>query len=326
MINLKNAVIHGELPRFLITVKKIEKPCKSQRRDGFGKMCERVQVLVAAVNKDPDMILGEMNLQSDTIVANQCDEDMTERYYFNGHVMRWYSFNERGVGLNRNNALLRADSEICLIADDDMRYHDGYPEIVEKAFDLYPKADVIVFNVDEPKGKPYVIKKPFKVNKFNYMRFATFRIAFRRESVHRRGVAFNLSFGGGTKFAHGEDSLFLCDCLNKGLRIMALPISIAALTYSRKSTWFNGFDDKYFSDQGALYAAISRKTVSFLCLQDVVRHRRKYARHGGMLKNYKMMKRGARAFLNGGESAHRKPDAEKMPRGTILGGKGSNQE
>ena len=129
------------------------------------------------------------------------------------------------------------------------------------------------------------------------MRFATFRFAVRTESIKRSGVLFNTEFGGGTTYAHGEDSIFLSDCLAKGLRIMALPVTVAELTYTHESTWFRGFDDKYFSDQGALYAAISRRHFRFLCLQDVLRHRKKYAVHDGTWKNYKMMLDGAKRYM-----------------------------
>ena len=261
-------------------------------------MASRVQVLVASMNTEAEDLVRRMGIGSDVLIGNQCDVNDVSSFEYNGHTVAVYSFAERGVGLNRNNTLMRATAEFCLIADDDMRYFPDYAETVGKAFDSHPEADVIVFNVEESRRKkPIVIKKPYRVGWRNFMRFATFRFAFRTESVRRRGIAFNLSFGGGAAYAHGEDSLFLADCLTKGLTVLALPITVAELTYERESTWFHGFDDKYFSDQGALYAAISRKHYRFLCLQDAVRHRRKYAKHGGIAGNYREMIGGAKAFL-----------------------------
>ena len=129
------------------------------------------------------------------------------------------------------------------------------------------------------------------------MRFATFRFAFRRGSVEKCGALFNLSFGGGAEYSHGEDTLFLGDCLRRGLKVLAMPITLGVMTYERESTWFKGFDCKYFNDQGALYAAISPKWSGILCLQDVVRHRKKYSSHGGVIHNYRLMKAGAREYL-----------------------------
>lgn len=260
-------------------------------------MSTRVQVLVAATNCDPRQLLQKMNIKTDAVIGIQCDENKTEHFNWNGFDIDCYSFAERGVGLNRNTAMMRAKAEFCIIADDDVRYLDGYAEEIEKAFDQNPKADVILFNITAPKRKLYTIEKKHGISRKNYMRYGAVRIAFRRESVHRNGISFNLSFGGGAKYSHGEDTLFLSDCVNKGLNIIALPITLGELTDSRDSTWFNGFDDRYFYDQGALYAAISRKTHFFLCLQDVIRHKKKYSSHGGIFKNLTMMREGARKFF-----------------------------
>ena len=45
-----------------------------------------------------------------------------------------------GVGINRNLALFYATGDILLLADDDMVYADGYPEMVRKAFADWPDA------------------------------------------------------------------------------------------------------------------------------------------------------------------------------------------
>lgn len=95
------------------------------------------------------------------------------------------------------------------------------------------------------------------------MRFGAARIAFRRKSITKNGITFNLHFGGGTEYSAGEDTLFLHDCLRKGLKIVAVPDSIATLLENRESTWFKGYTDKYFLDRGALFAAISKKWLPF---------------------------------------------------------------
>ncbi|MEG1717022.1 MAG: hypothetical protein RR275_09465 [Lachnospiraceae bacterium] len=42
---------------------------------------------------------------------------------------------------------MRAQADICLFADDDMKYDDGYVQSVEEAFLDMPTADVIIFNL-----------------------------------------------------------------------------------------------------------------------------------------------------------------------------------
>ena len=106
----------------------------------------RIQVLVAAMHQTDHSLLEKMNIQTDAIIGNQCDRNEVEDFEWNGHRIKYLNFAERGVGLNRNNALMRADADICLFADDDMVYVDGYAEKILTAFNENPDADVIVFN------------------------------------------------------------------------------------------------------------------------------------------------------------------------------------
>lgn len=257
-----------------------------------------VQVLVAAVNADKNQLLRKLNIQTDVIVSNQCSENRVENFLFNGNRVKWLSFAEKGVGLNRNNALMRADAEYCLIADDDMVYVNGYSEIVENAFQNNPDADVIIFNLEEPIRTRYIISKVTKVGYFNYLRYGAARIAIRLDKIRDNGIFFNLCFGGGTEHRHGEDNLFLNQCLKKGLKIVAIPQTIARLTEERESSWNAGYDNKYFVDQGCLYKLLSPRFWRILCIQDSIRHRKSYEKYGNIRATY-------RAMLSGGTNSGR---------------------
>lgn len=251
-----------------------------------------VQVLVAAMRQTDHSLLEKMNIQSDAIVANQCDRNEVEEFEWNGHKIRYLNFAERGVGLNRNNALMRADGDICLFADDDMVYCDGYAQIIASAFEEHPDADVIVFNLTEEEKTRYVIPKVVRVSYLNFLRYGTARMAVRNAAIRKHGIYFNQCFGGGTEHCHGEDNLFLADCLKKGLKVYAVPVFLAELTEERQSSWNTGYDEKYLKDQGVLYRTMSRKYWRLLCLQDAVRHRNDY----GMpwQKAYQCMVAGAK--------------------------------
>lgn len=236
----------------------------------------KIQVLVAAMNQQDHSLLERMNIQSDAIIGNQCKKNSIENFSWNGHNITYLNFNEKGVGLNRNNALMRAKGDICLFADDDMIYEDGYVALVEKTFQLYSDADVIIFNIHERIPQRYIIKKVQKVKWYNYLRYGTVRIAIRLRSIKFNAIYFNLCFGGGSEFCHGEDSLFLSSCIKNGLNIYAVPDYIALLDESRKSTWNRISIERYLLDQGVLYRAISSKWWRLLCLQDSIRHRKKY--------------------------------------------------
>lgn len=87
----------------------------------------KVEVLVATVNcTDIKKLIKKMNIQTDAIIANQCDHIGYEEIKYNNSSIKVYSFPERGVGLNRNNALMRASGDIVLFADDDEALVDKY--------------------------------------------------------------------------------------------------------------------------------------------------------------------------------------------------------
>lgn len=246
----------------------------------------RVQVLVASMHQQDHSLLEKMNIRSDVIVGNQCDKNSVEEFEWNGYRAKYLNFAERGVGLNRNNALMRADGDIVLFADDDMVYEDNYVETVSAAFARHPEADVIVFNLHNA-GDRKAITEDTKVNRLNYLRYGTARVAVRLCAVKQNGIYFNQCFGGGTEHCHGEDNLFLTACLDKGLKIVAVPEYIATLLDERESTWNTGYDEKYLHDQGSLYKAISRRWWKLLCLQDAVRRSNSYQRSA--FEAYKMM-------------------------------------
>ncbi len=253
----------------------------------------KIQVLVATTNQTDHSLLEKMNIQTDAIVANQCDRDGIEDFEWRGHRIRYLNFAERGVGLNRNNALMRADGDICLFADDDMIYINGYADIIERAFDEILQADVIVFNLTEKNSERKQIKRVSRVGYLNYLRYGTARVAVRLRSVREQGIYFNQCFGGGTQHSHGEDNLFLNACLKKGLKIYAYPRSIATLTNERVSSWNVGYNEKYLMDQGILYKTISRRWYKLLCFQDAIRRRGRYKMSA--LEAYGIMVRGARS-------------------------------
>lgn len=232
----------------------------------------KVQVLVATMNQRDHSLPERMHLKTDAIISNQCERNEVETFDYRGHRMKMYSFAERGVGLNRNNALMRADGDICLFADDDLVYKENYEETAIRAFERLPDADVILFNLEEEEAARHVNQNTLRIRWYNYLRYGTPRIAVRLRSIRINGIFFNQCFGGGTEHRRGEDNLFLTECLRKGLKIYAVPEYIAKLTDVRESTCEKAHDDQYFHDTGVLYHTISRRWWRLLCLQDAVRN------------------------------------------------------
>ena len=233
-----------------------------------------VQVLVASMNQNDHSLVEKMRISSDAIVGNQCDRNCVEAFRFGGHKIVYLNCNERGVGLNRNNCLLRASADYCIIADDDMVFCADYSSIVEKAFAEKPDADFLVFNIDESKQTGRRTNKSFKrIGLFNYMNYGAARFVFRRKAIQGKAVSFNLGFGGGTDHSCGEDSLFIRDCLAKRMRIYTAPYCIASLSNERESSWFRGYDEKYFYDKGFFLGVAHPFLCHLFALYLTIRHK-----------------------------------------------------
>ncbi len=215
----------------------------------------KLEVLLATMRQTDDRVLDNMAVTTDVVVCNQNEEKTDYRAYDrNGRQVRWYDFREKGVGLNRNNALLRATGDICILADDDITYTPDYEKTILRAFRENPDADMILFNIQSLPGEHrYVAKRKHRVQQHNCGKYGAVRIAFRRMSVIKNAICFNQLFGGGSMFTAGEDTMFIRDSLRKGLKVIAVPDCILKLNDTRPSTWFTGYDRKYFEDMGSSY-------------------------------------------------------------------------
>ncbi len=267
-------------------------------------MADKLQVLVVTMNRHDHALLDNMNIQSEALIGNQSNEHKRDIFDYNGHRIQWYSWDERGVGLNRNNLLMRADADIILFADDDVVYDDGYERIVLNAFEEHPEADVILFNViPMPESiNPCLIKKWHRVRLLNCLKYGAVRIAARTSAMREYNVYFSLLFGGGARFSSGEDSLFMADCVRKHMKVYGYPARIGEV-YFETSSWFNGYNEKYFMDKGIFFYFLSRKFSFLLCLQYCVRYHKKFKEYCSFSQMMKMMLKGIKAYKN--EKKHR---------------------
>lgn len=240
----------------------------------------KIQTLVVTTKQEDYSLFRRMNIQTDAIIGNQCDRNEIKDFEENGCRVKWFSLQERGVGLNRNTVMMRSDADICVLADDDMIFHDGYPKVVAELFEQHADADLLVFNIDEKVPTRFKNTKVVTINRSNYGKYGAARLAFRRESVQMAGISFHLMFGGGAPYSSGEDSIFLYDCLKHKLKIKAVPVSIALLQEERESTWFTGYNDKYFFDKGVLYAILYKKAARIFALYHCLRQRKRFASYG----------------------------------------------
>ncbi|MBQ1255786.1 MAG: glycosyltransferase family 2 protein, partial [Clostridia bacterium] len=187
------------------------------------------QLLVATMHQTDASLYERMNLKSDAIIVNQCDRNEIEDFEMGSSHVKMISLNERGVGLSRNTALMRADADIVEFADDDMIFSDTYKEDVVRMFEEHPDADMIIFSVDSlnPERPLPKIKNFERINRFQGLKYGCARLAVRREKLLYNNISFSLLFGGGAVYGSGEDSLFIQDCFRAGLHVYRSPLKVA---------------------------------------------------------------------------------------------------
>lgn len=222
----------------------------------------RFEILCVTMHQKDFSKIQQMNIHSDVVFANQADKTAMDELEFEGHRARMITTDTRGVGVNRNLALLYAKGEICLFADDDVTYNDDMEARVLAEFDAHPDADVIIFHLDtDSERKQVKYSETKKCGRFCRMPWGAVRVAFRLDAVRKANVWFTTLFGGGCTFPSGEDSMWLTDAKRKGLTFYVSKETIGHISFG-KSSWFTGFDEKMYYGKGAFYQAAHPKSFA----------------------------------------------------------------
>lgn len=213
-----------------------------------------IEVVVAAMNQNDFSLVEKMKIKSCAVIANQCSYNSIKAENINNYQIKLISTSTRGVGLNRNLGLLFATGDILLFSDEDALLVDGYQDIVREAFDEFPNADLICFGIEFTLNNqtyktriPRKGKLPFRKS----LKFGTCSVAVKRSSLEKKNIFFSHLFGGGCLFSHGEDSDFIIQCYRKRLSVYSFD-KIICKTAKDTSTCFEGYNEKYFYDAGAL--------------------------------------------------------------------------
>lgn len=227
----------------------------------------KLEVLLSTLNLNKKD-LNKMNINCSCIVINQCNINTYEEY----NNFKIYSFNDKGTSISRNKALKICDSDIAIFCDDDVVYEKNFAKIIIEEFNKNKDADIILFNFESPNRNVKINKNNKRARFYNSLRYGAYNIAFRVKSIKDNHIYFNELFGGNCKYSHGEDTLFIVECLNKRLKLYKSTKTIGIVNH-KKSSWFKGFNKEYFYNKGVLFYVINNKLYKLLCLQYLIRHK-----------------------------------------------------
>ncbi|MBQ2184374.1 MAG: glycosyltransferase family 2 protein [Lachnospiraceae bacterium] len=251
-----------------------------------------VTLLVSSLNKNPDELIGNNHITGNAVIVNQCDRENQREIKSDSSRIVIIETNTRGVGVNRNLCIENSFGDIVLFGDDDIVYDEDYAAKVENEFKAHPEADMIMFNVtvcDE--RKTYENAGFKKLSRFNIGRFPAYSIAVKRDVLLDKKLRFSPLFGGGAKYSNGEDSLFLRDAYKSGISMYATETHIGS-EMPGKSTWFEGFTEKFFFDRGVLFAFLYGRTAWIWRMRFILTKKEMFKGNIGRKEADKLMKAG----------------------------------
>lgn len=251
-----------------------------------------IELLISALNADPEKLISEMSVDCDAVLVNQCDKEDYGELAVNHGTVRVFSCKERGIGLSRNKALDESKKEIILFSDDDIRYKESFEATVISEFEAHPEADGIFFNFEvDPSRQTYENTEFGPVTIRNSGRYPTYSLAVKRDIINQKRIRFSPLFGGGAKYSCGEDSLFIIDCLKSGIKLYKSPKFIGREEF-RPSTWFNGYTEKFFFDKGVLYPFLYGPLASLVGARFILKHKAEMCKDINAGKAYSLLLKG----------------------------------
>ena len=249
----------------------------------------KLEVLLSVMNLEKKD-LDKQNITSKCTVINQCDTESFEKYK-NFNI---YSLKELGTSNSRNKGLDYITEDIIIFCDNDVVYNKNYEKLILEEFKNNKDADVILFNFDVKRRNKRIIKKRKRLYIYNSLNYATYNIAIKKSSLGN--IRFNTSFGPGARYSNGSDTVFIVDLFKNKLKVYSSP-SYLGVVYNDNSTWFKGYNEKYFFNKGALFTRVNPKLRHILCLQYLIRHKDVLTKYK-LFEAYKIMMKGSKDYLN----------------------------
>lgn len=234
----------------------------------------KLEVLMSCMHQNGPRIIEDSHLEGHVAVINQCDKEEYQEYPTKNGVARMFSTTQRGLTKSRNMAIQKSDADICMLCDDDEIFVPDYETKIRQAYEEIDAADVIIFKLANlpPSFPDQVMRLRFPKT----MKVCSCQISFKRKSLMDTGVGFDELLGAGTGNGAEEELKFLLDCERAGLRIYYVPTVVASVA-QEQSTWFSGFDERFFENRGATTRYILGLPVSIAyAVYYVIKKRNKY--------------------------------------------------
>lgn len=231
-----------------------------------------LEILVATMNRNSLGFLDSMFVNNDIsklhiLVVNQTTEDcLLTSLKPNIRVVNSF---EKGLSRSRNLAIKNAIGEICLLADDDVVYVEGFAEKIVNSFNRNRNFDLITFKTLTTVGSPYW-KYPESNSdiKSVYRKILSIEIAFRKQTILDKNIKFDEQFGLGGIFEDGENVFFLQSIFENEVGTQFVPEFI--VIHKAISSSDDVTSDRHFFARGAMNYKLHGIWAYFLIMKLIV--------------------------------------------------------
>ncbi|WP_158526732.1 glycosyltransferase family A protein [Olleya aquimaris] len=189
-------------------------------------------------------------LDFNILIINQTEEhNLLRSNYENIRVINAF---EKGLAKSRNLAIKNATGDICLLADDDVKYKKQFSDCIIKSFTTYPEADIITFKMQDFDGNDFKIYSDKKQHDLETIKNVnSVVIGFNRKQIINSNLYFDEAFGLGSDFQTADEYIFLREALQKNLTLIFEPQPI--LSHPKFSSGQDNGNDKLIFARAALY-------------------------------------------------------------------------
>ncbi|MGF3141083.1 hypothetical protein ACQV2S_00250 [Facklamia sp. P13064] len=219
-------------------------------------MIKNLSIFICTINNEIENLFIKSYSGYNLTILNQRPKFLSKKSTLaTKKNIRWYDIDNKGLSANRNFAisLIDTNNEFVYLTDDDIiidkNFNEKFSEVVKKNKDI----DIFAFNVKKSNGE---LKENLNIIKnigfLSSMKLSSVQLVFRSKVFIDGKIRYDERFGTGAKYKMGEENILLFDLLRKKYKIKYFPIQIGTLM-DNESSWFNGFNDKYFFDRGAVF-------------------------------------------------------------------------
>lgn len=179
-----------------------------------------------------------------------------------------------GLSRNRNEGLARAEGELVLFSDDDIRLEPEGLCAVRKAFGNAPELALVLgwragrLRCDSRHSRVYPLSR------FNSGRACAPEFTVRSAMVRAQAIRFDEEFGVGARYPIGEDYIFVSDILKAGLSGQSLPVVVGR--HSGQSSGANWHDPKVMQARRQMISRVFGRWAFPMRLAYAMKHARRF--------------------------------------------------